>query len=282
MKTWKLNRVMLLSSGALRLAVVLALAIVVGLAVASSPRHAFAQGATGAINGTIMDASGAVIPGADVVLRNPATGTERTAVSNQAGRYVFPQVIPGSYTLRVTKQGFNTVTENEFSLYVNQTSTHDIALAIGTATQHVTVTASATHLEASTAELGTAINQSEVNDLPLNGRNFTQLLDLTPGVSPISTAQNSCGGGGFTGNAIGTFAFPSVNGQGNRSNMFLVDGFNDYGFVGNYAVAPILDQIQEFKVQSHNDIAAYGGALGGIVNVATKGGTSEYHGDAWE
>jgi len=278
----ELKRAIARSLRVLGISAIMAMVFLAGFAVISFPRHSFGQGATGAINGTISDSSGAVIPAATVVLRNTETGAERIAVTNQTGEYVFPQVIPGTYTLRVSKRGFSTSNEKAFPLYVNQTSTHNITLSVGSANQQVTVTATATHLEASTAELGTAINQSEVNDLPLNGRNFTQLLDLTPGVSPISTAQNSCGGSGFTGSAIGTFAFPSVNGQGNRSNMFLVDGFNDYGFVGNYAVAPILDQIQEFKVQSHNDIAAYGGSLGGIVNVATKGGTSEYHGDAWE
>ena len=259
-----------------------AIATLVACLTLSLPEAAFGQGATGAINGTVTDSSMAVIPGAAVVLHNVATGIERSAVTNQAGQYVFPEVIPGPYTLRVSKEGFKTVTENEFTLYVNENSTHDVTLPVGTTTQEVTVTATAAHLEATSAELGTAIGTSEVSDLPLNGRNFTQLLDLTPGVSPISTGQNSGGGSGFAGNAIGTFAFPSVNGQGNRSNMFLVDGLNDYGFIGNYAIAPILDQIEEFKVQSHNDTAAYGGALGGIVNVVTRGGANEYHGDAWE
>src|SRR5579883_732737 len=246
------------------------------------PWRSLGQGATAAINGTVTDSTGAVVPAARVVLHNIATGGERSVDSNLAGVYVFPDVLPGKYTLRVTKPGFKTATENPFTLFVNQTSTHNFTLSVGASTQEVTVSALAIHLEASTAELGTAINQSEVNDLPLNGRNFTQLLDLTPGVSPISTGQNAGGGGGFTGNAIGSFTFPSVNGQGNRSNMFLVDGFTNYGFTGNYAVAPIVDQIAEFKVQSHNDSAAYGGSLGGIINVVTRGGTSQYHGDIWE
>jgi len=249
---------------------------------ASSSKPCFAQGATAAINGTVTDSSGAVIPGATVLLHNVATGIERSVVANGAGQYVIPDVIPGAYTLRVSKVGFSSVNQSEFTLNVNETSTHDVTLPVGATTQQVTVTATATHLESSSAELGTAIGSSQVTDLALNGRNFTQLLDLSVGVSPISTAQNSGGGGGFAGSAIGVFTFPSVNGQGNRSDMFLVDGFNDYGYVGNYAIEPIIDQIQEFKVQSHNDSAAYGGALGGIVNVVTKGGTNQYHGDAWE
>ena len=137
--------------------------------------------------------------------------------------------------------------------------------------------AAAVAIESSTAELGTVINEQEVKDLPLNGRNFTQLLTLTPGASPMSVAQNSGGGGGFAGNAVGSFSFPAMNGQRNRSNMFLMDGVVDLGsFIGNYNVQPIVDTVQEFKVQTHNDLAEFGQAPGGIVNVATKSGTNSY------
>jgi outer membrane receptor for ferrienterochelin and colicin len=122
-----------------------------------------------------------------------------------------------------------------------------------------------------------------VNDLPLDGRNFTQLLTLTPGVSPISVAQNAAGGSGWGGLAVGTFTFPAVDGQRNRSNMFLLDGVNDLAsFLGNYNYAPIVDDIQEFKVQSHNDLAEFGAVAGGIINVVTKSGTNVFHGSAWE
>jgi hypothetical protein len=145
------------------------------------------------------------------------------------------------------------------------------------------VTATAAQVQASTAELGTAIARTEVNDLPLNGRNFTQLLALTPGVSPISTAQNSGGGDLWAGNTIGTFTFPSVNGANNRANFFFLDGFNDQqSMIATVGTTPILDSIQEFKVQSHNDSSQFGGALGGIINVVTKSGTNEYHGGVWE
>jgi hypothetical protein len=128
--------------------------------------------------------------------------------------------------------------------------------------------------------LGTVVDSKSVRDLPLNGRNFTQLLSLTPGVSPVSTAQNS---GGAQANPIGSFTFPAVNGQSNRSNYFMVDGIDDTDMVfSTYAVAPILDDIQEFKVQSHNDEVQFGGVTGGIINVVTKSGTNEYHATAWE
>jgi hypothetical protein len=256
----------------------LALGLCVGFAAI-----AHAQLATATINGTVKDTTGAVIPAATVVLQDVATGVKRVVTTNGAGVYVIPDIRPGRYTLQVSKQGFITARQADFSLFVNQTATFDFTLRVGSTTQTVSVVATAAHLEASTAEIGTVINTSDVNDLPLNGRNFTELLTLTPGVSPISTAQNAGGGGQWAGQAIGSFTFPSVNGQTNRSNLFYLDGINDEGsFISSYATPPIVDDIQEFKVQSHNDLAEYGQTLGGIINVATKSGTNEFHGDAWE
>lgn len=160
-------------------------------AVSFSTTLGFGQGATGAINGTLSDASGAVIPGAKVVLRNVATGVETTTASNDVGLYVFPSLAPGRYTLAFSKEGFATVQQAEFSLAVNQTLTYDVTVPVAGTTKVVEVTAPVAQVETSTAELGTAIQETQVDNLPLNGRNFTQLLELTPGVSPISTGQNS-------------------------------------------------------------------------------------------
>jgi hypothetical protein len=193
----------------------LALGLCVGFAAI-----AHAQLATATINGTVKDTTGAVIPAATVVLQDVATGVKRVVTTNGAGVYVIPDIRPGRYTLQVSKQGFITARQADFSLFVNQTATFDFTLRVGSTTQTVSVVATAAHLEASTAEIGTVINTSDVNDLPLNGRNFTELLTLTPGVSPISTAQNAGGGGQWAGQAIGSFTFPSVNGQTNRSNLF--------------------------------------------------------------
>ena len=269
----------------LRLGVIASGLALLTVAFLANPPSAFGQavGATGAINGTVSDSTGAVIPTAKVTLTSAATGTERSAATNATGIYVFPEVPPGTYTLTVSAEGFTTAKEEHFAVEVNQTATHNFTLTVSATKQEVTVSGTITHIEASTAELGTAVADKEVNDLPLNGRNFTQLLALTPGVSPISTAQNAGGGGEWGGNTIGTFTFPSVNGQCNRCNFFLLDGFNDgQVFMGMVGTTPIIDGIQEFKVQSHNDNSSYGGALGGIINVATKAGTNEYHGDVWE
>src|SRR5262249_54266546 len=126
-----------------------------------------------------------------------------------------------------------------------------------------------------------------VNDLPLNGRNFTQLLSLTPGVVPISVGQNGMGGrvGGFaTPIAEGAdFSFPSINGATNRSNYFLTDGLNNFAaFLTAYAVPSIIDAIQEFKVVSPTESSEFGSVLGGVVNVVTKSDTKQFHGSAWD
>src|SRR5947207_12242082 len=243
------------------------------------PQSASAQ-ATATLNGVVRDSSGAVIPQATVILRNTDTGTERQSLTNDSGLYVFVSVPPGEYVLKVTKNGFTTATQSGLHVLVNQASTQDVTLRVGSTQESVTVEATAVNLETANATLGTVIESKQVMDLPLNGRNFTQLLSLTPGVAPVSVAQNS---GGAQAAPVGTFVFPAVSGQSNRSNYLLLDGIDDTDQVfTTYAVAPILDDIQEFKVQSHSDEAQFGGVLGGIVNVVSKSGTNNFHGTVWE
>ncbi len=243
------------------------------------PHNASAQ-ATASLNGVVRDSSGAVIPRATVTLHNTDTGTERESLTNDTGLYAFVSVLPGEYVLKVTKEGFSAATQAGLHVLVNQASTQDFTLRIGSTQQSVTVEAAAVNLETANATLGTVIESEQVTDLPLNGRNFTQLLALTPGVAPVSVAQNS---GGAQAAPLGSFVFPAVSGQSNRSNYFMLDGIDDTDQVfTTYAIAPILDDIQEFKVQSHSDEAQFGGVLGGIVNVVSKSGTNNFHGTAWE
>ena len=261
-------------------ALTLFFALVFGLAFSAHP--AWGQ-ATAAINGTVLDSAGAVVPGANVVLHNRDTGLDRPAVTNQDGQYVMPDVQPGNYDLRITKAGFVQAVETHIILAVNQTATYDFKLKVGGASEVVEVEADPVALETSTSEVGVAVVEEQVKDLPLNGRNFTQLLNLTPGVSSVNVSQNSTTSGGVWSNPIGDFSYPAVNGQTNRSNLFLLDGVNNEGsFGGTYTIPPIVDDIQEFKVQSHNDDASFGGVLGGVINVVTKSGTSSLHGAAWE
>ena len=254
---------------------------------ALSATSAFAQLSSATLNGVVRDSTGAVIAKANVVLANVDTAIERVSTTNDSGNYVFADITPGRYTLKVTAPSFTTAQVSEFVLAVNQTATIDVTLAAGAQTEVVTVEATAEQLQTSTAELGTVIATRQVNDLPLNGRNFTQLLSLTPGVAPISVGQNAMGGrtGGFAAPiAEGSgFEFPSINGATNRSNYFLTDGLNNFAaFLSTYAVPPIIDAIQEFKVVSRTDNAEFGSSLGGVINVVTKSGTSQFHGAAWE
>src|SRR5437762_831064 len=246
-----------------------------------------AQLSTASLNGVVRDATCAVVPKLAVTLHNSDTGVERNTVTNDSGTYVCSDISPGRYTLKVTAPSFSTKQVSDFVLAVSQTATIDITLDPGAQTAVVTVEASAEQLQVSTAELGTVIATKQVNDLPLNGRNFTQLLSLTPGVAPISVGQNSMGGrsGGFAAPIAegSSFSFPSINGATNRSNYFLTDGMNNFAaFLSTYAVPPIVDAIQEFKVVSHTDSSQFGSVLGGVVNVVTKSGTNRFHGSAWE
>ncbi len=249
--------------------------------------QAGAQLSSAKLNGIVRDPTGAVVPGATIVLNNTDTAVNRVTVSNQDGAYSIDNIAPGRYTIEAKAKGFSPKHISDLNLAVSQVATIDFSLPIGSEQTVINVDASTVQLEVASAELGTVIATKQVNDLPLNGRNFTQLLQLTPGVSPVSTGQNGMGGrpGGFAAPlAIGSsFTFPSVNGQTNRSNYFLTDGLNNFGtFLSTYAVPPIVDTIQEFKVVSHADTAEYGSVLGGVINVVTKSGTNDYHGSGWE
>lgn len=238
---------------------------------------ALAQVSTASVQGTVRDSTGGVIPAATMLLRNVQTGVEIRNQTNGSGEYVFVNIAPGKYTLSSSKDGFQPARQNEFDLSVSQSANIDFTLQAGSTGTAVTVTASTAVLESSTAELGTVIASRQVNELPLNGRNFTQLLLLTPGASPINTAQTF----GFRG--VGSFAFPSFQGARNRSNLFLLDGLVNQGSItSNYAVPPIVDDILEFKVDSHNDQVQFGGVSGGVVNVVTKSGANALHGTLWE
>ena len=232
---------------------------------------AMAQQGTATINGVVKDPTGAAIPNARVELTNVGTSVVRSTSTNSDGAYAFPSVVPGSYTMQASSTGFSTVTQHATTLEVGQTATFDFQLTVGTAQQNVTVNAAeGATLETATSELGTVVNTKEVTDLPLNGRNFTQLLTVTAGVANINRDQSGSGGSGWAGNSLGSFTFPAVNGARNRSNYFMLDGENDLNtMLGQYNYSPIVDAIQEFKTQGHNDLAEYGGAAGGIVSVVT-------------
>lgn len=244
------------------------------------PSAGLAQVSTASINGTVTDAQNAVVVGAQLTLKNVDTNVELRTTTNEAGLYRFQNLVIGRYTLSASSQGFTTKRVDAFQLSVGQEATLDFSLTVGSVNEQVTVEASAVAVQASSAELGSVIEHKQIVDIPISGRNFTALLLLQPGVNVagVSGTQSLS----YT-RTFGTTYNPSVNGQSNRANMYLLDGVVNIETFGNaYAVPPILDTIQEFKVQSHNDSSDIGMAAGGTINVATKSGTNELHGTAWE
>ena len=220
------------------------------------PVLSFGQVSTATVNGTVTDEQGAVIPGADLTLTNTETGVTLETQTNEAGVYRLQNVQIGQYTLDASSAGFTTQRLEAFTLTVNQTTTLDFSMQIGAVTETVEVTAAAVQLQSSSAELGQAVEERTVKALPLNGRNFTQMLMLQPGVVMVRPPGSQSLS--YT-RQVGEAANPSVNGQNNRANVYMLDGVANFETFGNaYAVPPILDAIAEFKVQSHNDSAEFG------------------------
>src|SRR5438477_13184581 len=244
-----------------------------------------AQTASGEVNGTVTDKSGGFVAGAAVRLSNLATKIDDRAATNSDGYFVFINVKPGTYILGVEAKGFKTTQVSTFEVGVNQTVTQAVRLEIGAVNERVVVNAEAAMLEASTSELGTVIPDRAVSDLPLNGRNFTQLLTLTPGVTPVSTAQNKSIGccEGNVGIPGSGFSDASFHGQQNRSKFYFFDGIINTNVRGpTYIVIPNIDLIQEFKVVGHDAKAEFGGATGGVVDMVSASGSGSFHGSAFE
>ena len=243
------------------------------------------QTATGEVNGTIVDPNGGVMAGATATLINQATNIEVRTVANQSGYFTFVNVKPGRYLLRVEAKGFKTAQTSPFDVGVSQTVTQDISLTLGEVSEAVQVTATTDLVQRSSTELGTVIAEKAVQDLPLNGRNFTQLLTLSPGVTPVSTSQNRSIGGveGNVGIPGSGFADPSFHGQQNRSKLYFFDGIINTNIRGpTYIVIPNIDAVQEFKIVGHDAKAEFGGATGGVMNMVSKSGGNRIHGSAFE
>ena len=243
------------------------------------------QTATGEVNGTITDPNGAVMTGATAKLINQATNIELRTQPNPNGYFTFVNVKPGRYLLRVEARGFKTAETSAFDVGVSQTVTQDVTLTLGEVSEAVQVTATADLVQRSSSELGTVISERTVADLPLNGRNFTQLLTLTPGVTPVSTSQNKSIGGveGNVGIPGSGFVDPSFHGQQNRSKLYFFDGIINTNIRGpTYIVIPNIDAVQEFKVVGHDAKAEFGGATGGVMNMVSKSGGNGLHGSAFE
>ncbi len=246
------------------------------------PAHAAAQ-ATGQISGLVSDQSGAVLAGATVDATNEGTSQTRSAVSGADGLYTIPLLPPGRYTVRGSLSGFRSVVHQGVIVTVNDTARVDLAFALGEVSESVTVVGESPLVETAHATLGIVVDEKKIVELPLNGRNFTQLGTLIPGVvAPPGGLGGQAGDATPGGFGAATSGF-SVNGMRNQSNNFLLDGAsNNDTFNTGFVLRPPPDAIQEFKILTHSYNAEYGRSAGSVVNVATKSGTNEWRGSAWE
>ncbi len=247
----------------------------------------FAQTDTGSIVGTVADSSGAVIQGAAAVATNADNGLKLSAVSNAAGEFSILAVPRGNYTITISAQGFES---QSAAVTITVTTTRSVAFQLnpaGTSTT-VQVTGSTPLLDTSDATVGATIEGKQVTDLPLNGRNFSQLALLTPGVTRGAYGDQASGGGSsnmtetIRNNESGSAAI-SVNGLRPQSDNYILDGVdNNDGMVGTILIFPNIDATQEFKVDTNVAPAEYGRAGGAIVISSIKSGTNQYHGSVFE
>src|SRR6201987_562790 len=258
------------------------------LTLSLEPQPSFAQTEKASVSGRVTDQSNAVVPEAQVQIRNTETNIVTVVKTNGEGIYVISSLNPGNYLMNVNKDGFRAVTVTGITLNVQENLSRNFVLQVGSTAKSVTVTAESGSeaVKTTTSDLGTVINQKAIHELPLNGRSFSQLLTLTPGATPISTSQSQGVGVNDLANLgvpTASVAQPAIQGQWNRSNLYLLDGVVNTELTSSaFIVPPIIDAMQEFKVQSHDDQAEYGSVLGGVVNVVTRSGTNQIHGAAWE
>ena len=237
-----------------------------------------AQVDTGSILGNVSDSSGARITGATVTLTNEGTNAELSETTGDDGGYKFTPVRIGNYKLTVTMQGFQTVTTHGVSVKVGENVVENFSLKPGAVSETVEVTSSAPILQSQDASVGQVVDSRSVNDLPLNGRNFTFLAQLAAGVN---TPQADTRGNAATG------AF-SANGNRPAQNNYLLDGVDnnsdtvDFLNGTNFVVLPPVDAVQEFKVETSGFSAQYGRSGAAVLNATIKSGTNEFHGAAWE
>jgi len=249
---------------------------------------ASAQSPTATINGIVLDPSGAAIAGAQVVVVNDATGIQYTVKTNGEGIYVVPNLPPGPYRIQVSNNGFKTIIKPDVVIHVQDALAINFTLPIGAASEVVTVEGGAPLINTESAAVSTVVDRTFVENLPLNGRSFNTLLQLTPGVVIVPS------------NADGSPGQFSVNGQRTNANSFQVDGvsanfgsgkqsqeqlaggaqaFNAYG--GTSSLVSV-DAMQEFRIVTSTFAPEYGRTPGGQVNIVTRSGTNEVHGDAFD
>lgn len=246
---------------------------------------AFGSVTGGSIVGTVKDTAGSVIPGATVEALNIETGVKTSTNTNRDGSYSFPDLPIGHYTIQIQAKGFSELQENGIVLNVNTALRIDAALRVGALSQHIEVSANAVQVDMVSTQLGDVIGSTSMTSLPLNGRSYTDLLALQPGVVPqsnesdngLNSYSNAPPSGGLNDGTL------SISGARGSSNGFMVNGGNVQEQMANgTAIIPNVDSIAEFRIITNNFDAEYGHYSGGLVNVITKSGTNQLHGDAFE
>ncbi|MGI4826894.1 MAG: carboxypeptidase regulatory-like domain-containing protein, partial [Janthinobacterium lividum] len=258
----------------LRLAFAPAMLPVLVTALLAAP--ASAQEFRGTISGTVADATGAVIPGANVVVREVNTGTVNNTKSDSDGQYVVPFLLPGTYSITVTFPGFQQVVRAGSRLQSQEHPLINIALPIGRSDTTVTVTSEAPLINQANASIGQVISTESVADLPLNGRTPTTLTELSEGVITTAAPQIVHPFDNAAGNSW------SIGGTPNQVSEVLLDGSPDLTLLGALAYAPTQDSVQEVSVRPFDTDASFGHTIGGVINQITKSGTNQFHGTAYE
>ena len=231
----------------------------------------------GSIAGTVKDASGATIPQAKVTITEVDKGTSLITSTGSSGDYVVSPLLIGHYSVKVEKSGFKTAITEAIELQVQQRAVVDITMQVGAIAEQITVTNVAPLLETETSELGQVVDNRRVVNLPLNGRNFAQLAQLSAGVAPSEPGARNSGSYGF-----------SSNGGRSYQNNILLDGIDNNSNLTDllnntsYVIQPSVDALQEFKVQTNAYSAEFGRGNGAILNASIKSGTNQLHGDVYE
>src|SRR5438552_717300 len=239
---------------------------------------------TGSVSGVVTDSSGAVIANAQVVAIDTQTGIRTSVTTDAKGFYSFPSLPVGIYDLEISQVGFKTFRQTGLVIDTNSALRADATLTVGTASEKIEVSTDSVHVETESTQMGEVISGKTMTAVPLNGRAFTDLLALQPGVSPYTSTDTGMAGindrpvdGGLNSGS------QSVNGQREAANGFMVNGSNvEEGKTNGAAIIPNLDSIAEFRIITNNFDAEYGNYSGGQINVVTKSGTNAFHGSVFE
>ena len=232
-----------------------------------------AQVASGAFTGVVTDQTGAIIPGAVVRITNEATNVTVNQNANSSGLYTASNLNPGFYTLQATSTGFKTMVNTHVQLSVGYTQRVDFKLEVGAVREEVTVSGEAPLVDTESNRMSELVTSTQVQNMPLNGRNIFQLIQLAPGAVNTTNLVTEPGNRGFT---------TVVNGARVNMNGYQIDGISDKGLSGGSNTQPSVDSVQEFRVDTEQLSAEYGSVVGSITQIATKSGGNQFHGDVYE